>query len=596
METLIDDASVARAVSRLQEYYGRLFEKVEKLAVARAENSRADFTGGTLKIFYAHKRDIFPLLCRAVLYGGHAEVFKRIPHTGALIDCARNAVPNMDFLRRFIALLALMGFDRLQLYVEDCMQVMDEPYFGYMRGRFTYETLREIDAYCADFGIELVPCVQTLAHLQRLFMHWHVYTDRIRDKDDVLLVGEDRTYELIENVIKTCAACFTSRRINIGMDEGIELGNGEYLKRFGREDRGKILRKHLARMLEICGKYGFSPSMWADSFYGDILRGDIEDIPDGVELIYWTYSIPNRNGFLAMLDALDRSGKKFSFAGGCHKWYGHAPLNAFTESVFDAQFDAVAASGAREFLVTMWGDNGAECSTASVLPSLAYFAQMNFSQADFADKFLKKTVGYSHAEMLALDSPNEISSDSAAQVNPGKYLLYQDAFYGIEELRTVPDFPERYAARTKRLAALSRRDSPYAYLFGTLAALCSFLELKSTLAADNDAAYKNKDRAALAFLAGTRYPETIRRLKKFIAAFDKQWKKENRPFGFEIHRFRLYGCLAQLEYQQKALADYLDGKIDKIEELEEEKLCSVPDDAEVVLYNDFQSSASYNGF
>jgi ADP-ribosylglycohydrolase len=58
-----------------------------------------------------------------------------------------------------------MGYNTLMLYTEDTFEIEDEPYFGYMRGRYTKEELSEIDAFAASLGIEVIPCMQTLAHL-----------------------------------------------------------------------------------------------------------------------------------------------------------------------------------------------------------------------------------------------------------------------------------------------------------------------------------------------------------------------------------------------------------------------------------------------
>lgn len=58
-----------------------------------------------------------------------------------------------------------MGMNVLMLYTEDTYEVPGEPYFGSYRGRYTKAEIQEMDAYASMFGIELVPCIQTLAHL-----------------------------------------------------------------------------------------------------------------------------------------------------------------------------------------------------------------------------------------------------------------------------------------------------------------------------------------------------------------------------------------------------------------------------------------------
>ena len=84
---------------------------------------------------------------------------------GVMIDMSRNAVMSMEGLQRFLPLLKKMGYNTVMLYTEDTYEVKDEPFFGYMRGRYSAKELCELDQYAASLGIELIPCIQTLAHL-----------------------------------------------------------------------------------------------------------------------------------------------------------------------------------------------------------------------------------------------------------------------------------------------------------------------------------------------------------------------------------------------------------------------------------------------
>ena len=55
---------------------------------------------------------------------------------GVMIDMSRNAVMSIAGLRRFLPLLKKMGYNCVMLYTEDTYEVDNEPYFGYMRGRY----------------------------------------------------------------------------------------------------------------------------------------------------------------------------------------------------------------------------------------------------------------------------------------------------------------------------------------------------------------------------------------------------------------------------------------------------------------------------
>ena len=77
---------------------------------------------------------------------------------GVMIDCSRNAVMTVDKLKKFITVISKMGYNQVHLYMEDTYEVENEPYFGYLRGRYTKDELKEIDSYAKKYGMEVIPC------------------------------------------------------------------------------------------------------------------------------------------------------------------------------------------------------------------------------------------------------------------------------------------------------------------------------------------------------------------------------------------------------------------------------------------------------
>lgn len=66
-------------------------------------------------------------------------------------------------------------------------------------GRYTEAELREIDDFAFALGVEIVPCIQTLAHLSTA-LRWPCYSGMV-DCRDILMAGEDSTYALVEKMI-----------------------------------------------------------------------------------------------------------------------------------------------------------------------------------------------------------------------------------------------------------------------------------------------------------------------------------------------------------------------------------------------------------
>ena len=120
-----------------------------------------------------------------------------------------------------------------------------------MRGRFSQEELKEIDDYAYDLGIEVIPCVQTLAHLATA-LRWPGFG--FQDTGDILLVGDERTYKFIDAILGVCAKCFRSRRINVGMDEAHMLARGAYLDKNGYRPPSEVMLEHLDRVVNSAPK------------------------------------------------------------------------------------------------------------------------------------------------------------------------------------------------------------------------------------------------------------------------------------------------------------------------------------------------------
>ena len=98
------------------------------------------------------------------------------------------------------------------------------------------------------------------------------------------------------------------------------------------------------------------------------------------------------------------------------------------------------------------------------------------------------------------------------------------------------------------------------------------LEIKYELGLKTRNAYESDNKEELKRLAEVEYVETIKRLKIFIKAFEKQWMRDNKPHGFEVQERRLGALLYRLESCRKRILNYTSGKINRIEELDEELL------------------------
>lgn len=537
--------------------------------------------GGEARVNYSTISSFFVAL-GCVLAGktqGSAEM--PVKDLGVMIDCARNAVMNVETVKEYACNIVMLGYNYVELYVEDCMKVDGEPVFGYMRGAYTKDELKEIDKFCTEIGVELVPCIQTLAHYNQLIRHFEYHP--VRDIDDILLIGDERTHELLENIFRTVRECFTSNRINIGMDEAHNMGKGRYFDLHGYRDKSELFFEHLEYVLGLCSRYGFEPYMWSDMilknhFKGEyyIKEGDFTDeyvksVPKGVNFIFWDYYHEDREMYANMLKLHKRISPRLVFAGGAWTWNGFAPLNEYSENTMFPAIEEAVKAGVEDVSFTLWGDNGGECSKFSVLSTLAIFAEklQGAGDIELVSGRVKVLTGYTYGEMKSLDRANLLSDgEFDGCVCPSKYMLYSDPLVGLMDEYTSPGCTEKYAQHAKEFFELAKNGGKCAYLFQTLGSLCHALEIKAEMGLKLRAAYDGKDKAKMAEIAGT-IDECIARIRAFYGVFRAQWMKENKSFGFEINDIRIGGLMHRLSHVKEVIEAYVAGSTDIIPELDE---------------------------
>ena len=491
---------------------------------------------------------------------------------GLMLDCSRNAVATKEMVKKLIRILALLGYTYLELYTEDTYEVDGEPYFGYQRGRYSKADIRELDDYAYSYGIELIPCIQTLAHLKTIF-RWQCYSD-IWDIDDTLLVGSDKTYSFIEKMFQSLRSCVRSKKIHIGLDEAHHLGRGLYCDLNGYKKKGEVYLQHLKNVAELCQKYEFAPYFWGDMVFADDMRDKIlQELPLDARFIYWEYEKSDEMPYEEKLSQISKYCKHIVFAGGAWKWFGFAPHNQLTEKNMSAAVAVCKRYGVEDMLLTAWGDNGAECSIFSVLPSLASFIEhcSCVGKRGFTKSVIPILTGYTFEEMLCLDLPNSVNDNLNFPVNPSKYLFYNDPFIGL--LDTYDDilYRQTFVKNGALLRELSERHSKFSYLFATLAALCNVLACKAGLGLEIVQAYKEKDTEKLKQCILT-LTESEKRTESFYRCYKTQWEKENKTIGFEVHDIRFGGLIRRFQHCRELLTAYIDGEIQSIEELEEVRL------------------------
>ena len=555
------------------------------------------YSGGKGSIEYRENCQFFRalgLLVQELKEGKTEFEIKEVPRfrmNGPMFDMSQgNAAFNITTLKSIIRKLALMGLNTLMLYCEDSFEVKKQPYFGYMRARYTEEELRELDNYACNLGIEMIPCIQTLAHMPDA-LRWSVY-DEIRDYDACLLVGKDETYRYVRDLLEAAVKPFRTKKIHIGMDEAWTLGRGRYIDEFGYREPGKIMAEHLKRVYDIVIEMGLEPMMWDDMFFrtfgnkeyyqfgAEVPENTKAMVPEKMKCVYWDYYHLEEKEYEELLRQHRELTENVVFAGACWTWVGFSLAWNKTKRATEAALNACKKLGVKDVFMTTWGDNGTECLINTNLIGCQLFAEHGYSEKIDYSKFEKRfkfCTGGNVADFALLEyfdrTPQNEEMDDHSSHNASKYLMWQDILTGLAD-KNIEGYAmdEHYRKLTTKLKDAIGRNGDFDGNFEFSHQASMVLEMKAEMGLRLTAAYKNGDREALKNFAMSELPELAERVLKLRKIHKENWFRLYKAFGWDVMDMRYGSLLARITSAIEEVRDYLDGKLERIEELEAERL------------------------
>ncbi|MBR1539235.1 MAG: family 20 glycosylhydrolase, partial [Bacteroidales bacterium] len=157
-------------------------------------------------------------------------------------------------------------------------------------GFYTQQDIREIVSYAADRNIEIIPEFDLPGHSKALAVS---YPEVLCHHDEELLsvqgetrnvicVGREKNYVMLENIIKELSALFPSKYFHIGVEEVVTEAwkhcpdCQQLMKKMGYTDVRQLQDYFAFRMEKILAKYGKTLEGWEDIVSSETLsRNDL---------------------------------------------------------------------------------------------------------------------------------------------------------------------------------------------------------------------------------------------------------------------------------------------------------------------------------
>ncbi|RPI80023.1 MAG: glycoside hydrolase [Chloroflexi bacterium] len=287
------------------------------------------------------------------------------PVRGVMLDVSRERVPTMQTLFDFVDQLAGWKINQIQLYTEHAFAYRHHPQVWEKVSPITGQEVMELDIYCRERFIELVPNQQSFGHLapwlnRPEYQHLAEVTDGFqtpwgyRQGSFSLSPIDPRSIEFLRGLYTELLPHFTSRMFNVGCDETWDLGQGrskEACQRIGKE---RVYLDFLLQIYREVKQFGRIPQFW-----GDIILQHpelIPELPKDIIVLEWGYEADH---------PFDKNGARFAASGipfyvcpGTSSW---CSLAGRTDNAA-ANLLSAAENGLKHqatgYLITDWGDYG----------------------------------------------------------------------------------------------------------------------------------------------------------------------------------------------------------------------------------------------
>jgi hypothetical protein len=299
------------------------------------------------------------------LPGLRIEDWPDFPVRGLMLDISRDKVPTLETTKDLIDRLASWKINQFQLYTEHTFAYRRHPDVWAKASPFTGEEILELDAYCRERFIELVPNQNSFGHMHRWFEHPQ-YLELAEAPDGFdfpwghssepfsLNPTDPRSLELIKDLFDELLPHFTSRAVNVGCDETFDVGQGRSRAECDRLGVGRVYLDFVQKIYHEVKRRGHIMQFWGDIIvhYPEL----ITELPKDAIALEWGYEADH---------PFDEHGARFAQAGlPFYLCPGTATWNSLGGRTTNAlgNLQSAAANGLKHgatgILNTEWGDNG----------------------------------------------------------------------------------------------------------------------------------------------------------------------------------------------------------------------------------------------
>lgn len=305
-------------------------------------------------------------------------------------DVTRGRIQNLDNLKKLADQLCFYKMNQLQLYVEHSYLFRDQTELWRDDTPLTAEEIMELDDYCYERGIELVPSIATFGHLYKLLgtksceqlceLEGSVesgkrFSFRDRMSHHTVNVSNPDAMKLVKGMIEEYMQLFRTDKFNICADETFDLGKGRSAALAKEKGTGQLYLDYIKELFDFLIAKGKVPMFW-----GDIISGHPElysQLPEGVICLTWGYAANQSDREAKILHSVGATQYLCPGVCGWNTWVNY--IRGSYENI-TRMCSYARTYGAIGILNTDWGDYGHINHPVFSVPGLIYGAVCSWGE------------------------------------------------------------------------------------------------------------------------------------------------------------------------------------------------------------------------
>lgn len=295
------------------------------------------------------------------------------PERGIYYDVTRGRVPKLERLLELADQLAHYKINQLQLYFEHSFAFPSHPNISKGTSALNAKDILELDDFCRQRHIELIPSIASFGHLSRIlakpqYRHiaedWGIGKYISPDADKLpswfkgrkgwsIAPANPDSYEFLASLYNDILPLFSSKRVNVCCDEVFDMGMGQSFELCKKIGKANLYLRHIKKLRQIAGHNKKHIMVWGDMLhtYPEI----IASLPKDITILDWGYT---HNHSFNKIQQFTQARLKSFACPGTSSWTALFPRIHEAMQNIHCFASAGMKHKATGLLTTDWGDGG----------------------------------------------------------------------------------------------------------------------------------------------------------------------------------------------------------------------------------------------